>query len=316
MKKGSDLNIENKDREGEKSTSWKSRLETKRVLIADGGWGSEFVQKGLGPGEAPEAWNLNRRDDVFAVASSYVQAGADIILTNTFGGTRMKLAKAGLESKTEGINRLGSEISKQAAGSRSLVFASMGPTGEFMKPLGIISEEEMIRDFAEQAKALAAGGADGIVIETMTDLFEAKAALRAVKENTNLPVAVTMTFDKGKRGYATIMGIRPEQAAQELEKSGADIVGANCGAGIDNMIDLMRGMRDAASLPIWCKPNAGLPEWVGGQTVYRETPEMMVSQLKTLLDAGANIVGGCCGTSPAHIRLFACERDRLFPQKP
>ena len=151
-----------------------------------------------------------------------------------------------------------------------------------MKPLGMVSEEEMFRDFAEQAKALAAGGADGIVIETMTDLSEAKAALRAVKENTNLPVAVTMTFDKGKRGYATIMGIRPEQAARELEKSGADIVGANCGAGIDNMIDLMRGMRGAASLPIWCKPNAGLPELVGGQTVYRETPEMMASQLQSL----------------------------------
>jgi 5-methyltetrahydrofolate--homocysteine methyltransferase len=310
---GSDLNIENKDREGGKSSSWKSCLEIKRVLIADGGWGTEFVQKGLGPGEPPEAWNLNRRNDVFAVASSYVQAGADIILTNTFGGTRMKLGKAGLEPRTADVNRLGSEISRQAAGNRSLVFASIGPTGEFMKPLGFVSEEEMFRDFAEQAKALAAGGADGIVIETMTDLSEAKAALRAVKENTKLPVAVTMTFDKGKKGYATIMGIRPEQAAQELERNGADIVGANCGAGIDNMIDLMGAMRTATHLPLWCKPNAGLPELVGGRTLYRETPEMMASQLKVLIDAGANIVGGCCGTMPAHIRLFARERDRLFP---
>ncbi len=295
--------------------SWKSWLEKKRVLIADGGWGTEFVQKGLGPGEAPEAWNLNRRDDVYAVASSYVQAGADIILTNTFGGTRMKLAKAGLESKTGDINRLGAEISRQAAANRTLVFGSIGPTGEFMRPLGTVSEDEMLRDFAEQAKALVAGGADGIVIETMTDLSEAKAALRAVKENTNLPVAVTMTFDKGKKGYATIMGIRPEQAARDLEKSGADIVGANCGAGIDNMIDLMRGMRGAANLPLWCKPNAGLPELVGGRTVYRETPEMMASQLQNLIDAGACIIGGCCGTTPAHIRLFTRERDRLFSQK-
>ena len=295
--------------------SWKSWLEKKRVLIADGGWGTEFVQKGLGPGEAPEAWNLNRRDDVYAVASSYVQAGADIILTNTFGGTRMKLAKAGLESKTGDINHLGAEISKQAAANWTLVFGSIGPTGEFMRPLGTVSEDEMLRDFAEQAKALVAGGADGIVIETMTDLSEAKAALRAVKENTNLPVAVTMTFDKGKKGYATIMGIRPEQAARDLEKSGADIVGANCGAGIDNMIDLMRGMRGAANLPLWCKPNAGLPELLGGRTVYRETPEMMASQLQNLIDAGASIIGGCCGTTPAHIRLFTRERDRLFSQK-
>ena len=288
----------------------------KGVLIADGGWGTELVQKGLGAGEAPEAWNLKRRDEVFAVASSYVQAGADIILTNTFGGTRMKLAKAGLDAQTERLNRLGAEISKQAAANRSLVFASIGPTGEFMKPLGMVSEEEIFRDFAEQAKALAAGGADGIVIETMTDLAEAKSALRAVKENTKLPVAVTMTFDKGRKGYATIMGVRPEQAAQELEKNGADIVGANCGAGIDNMIELMRLMRGATKLSLWCKPNAGLPEFVGGKTIYRETPEMMASHLKPLADSGANIIGGCCGTTPAHIRLFGQERDRLFPQKP
>jgi len=293
--------------------SWRSLLEEKRVLIADGGWGTEFVQKGLGPGEYPESWNLNRRDDVLAVAASYVQAGADIVLTNTFGGTRMKLAKASLESKMGDINRLGAEISKQAAANRSLVFASIGPTGEFMKPLGMVSEEEMFRDFAAQAKSLADGGADGIVIETMTDLAEAKSALRAVKENTKLPVAVTMTFERGKKGYATIMGIRPEQAVQELEKNGADIVGANCGAGIENMIDLMKVMRGATRLPIWCKPNAGLPELVAGRTIYRETPEMMASQLKILVDAGANIVGGCCGTTPAHIRQFVRERNRLFP---
>jgi len=291
--------------------SWKSWLERKRVLIADGGWGTELVQKGLGPGEAPEAWNLDRRDDVLAVASSYVEAGADIILTNTFGGTRMKLARAGLSQKTESLNRLGSEISRQAAGNRSLVFASIGPTGEFMKPLGMVSEEEMFRDFAEQAQALAVGGAEGIVIETMTDLSEAKAALRAAKEVTKLPVAVTLTFDKGKKGYATIMGVRPEQAARELEMSGADIVGANCGAGIDQMIELMKLLRSATALPLWCKPNAGLPELIDGKTVYRETPEMMASKLKALFQAGANIIGGCCGTTPAHIRAFVRERNLL-----
>jgi 5-methyltetrahydrofolate--homocysteine methyltransferase len=295
--------------------SWKERLREKRLLIADGGWGTELVRKGLGPGEAPEAWNLERREDVQAVALSYALAGADIILTNTFGGTRMKLAKAGLESRTEALNRLGAEISREAAADRCLVFASIGPAGEFLKPLGELSEEEMLRDFSEQAKALAAGGAEGIVVETMTDLAEAKIALRAVKENTPLPAAVTLTFDKGKKGYATIMGVRPEQAALELEKGGADIVGANCGAGIDNMIELMREMRGATRLPLWCKPNAGLPELAGGKTVYRETPEMMASKLPALVEAGANIIGGCCGTTPAHIRLFAAERDRLFSSR-
>ncbi len=294
---------------------WKERLKERKVLIADGGWGTEFVLKGLGPGEAPEAWNLDRREDVLAVAFSYVQAGADIILTNTFGGTHMKLAKSGLDSKTIEINRRGAEISREAAGKSTLVFASVGPTGEFMAPLGTATAEEMGHDFAEQAKALANGGADGIVIETMTDLAEARAALKAVKENADLPVAATMTFDKGKRGYATIMGIRPEQAVRELEKSGADIVGANCGAGFESMIEVIRVMREATSLPIWCKPNAGLPELLNGKTVYRETPEMMASQLKALVDAGANIVGGCCGTTPAHIRALVRERDRIIASK-
>jgi 5-methyltetrahydrofolate--homocysteine methyltransferase len=304
------LTIDFKSKIEGKMILWNEWVREKKVLIADGGWGTEFVQRGLGPGEAPEAWNLERRADVLAVAYSYVQAGAEIILTNTFGGTRMKLAKGGLDGKTGEVNQLGARISKEAAGNKSLVFGSIGPTGEFMVPLGRVTAEQMKKDFAEQAMALAKGGADGIVIETMTDLAEAKAALRAVKESTNLPVAVTMTFDKGKKGYATIMGIRPEQSARELEKDGADIVGANCGAGIDHMIEVVGSMRGATGLPIWCKPNAGLPELLGGKTVYRETAEMMAAQIVTLAKAGAKIIGGCCGTTPAHIQALVRERDR------
>ena len=192
------------------------------------------------------------------------------------------------------------------------MFGSMGPTGEFMQPLGTASEPEMVKGFAEQAKALAEGGADGIVIETMTDLSEARAALRAVRETVSLPVVVSMTFDKRRMGYATIMGVRPDQAASELERAGADIVGANCGAGIDNMIEVIQLMRQATSLPIWCKPNAGLPELIDGNVVYRETPEQMASKLPLLLDAGATIVGGCCGTTPVHIQAFIIERNKRF----
>jgi 5-methyltetrahydrofolate--homocysteine methyltransferase len=291
---------------------WKSRLEKEKILIADGGWGTELQKRGLPPGEVPEAWNLSRPEDVLAVARSYVEAGADIILTNTFGGSPLKLAKVDLGDKLVEINRRGAEISKQVAGDRALVFASIGPSGEFMAPLGTISEADMVKGFAEQAQALAEGGADGIVVETMMDLAEAKAAVRATKESTSLPVAVTLTFNKGPKGYATMMGIRPEQAAAELESAGTDIVGANCGAGIDIMIELMRLMRSATSLPIWCKPNAGLPELIDGKTVYRETPEMMASKLNALVQAGASIVGGCCGTTPAHIRAFILERNRLI----
>jgi 5-methyltetrahydrofolate--homocysteine methyltransferase len=290
---------------------WKDRLMKKKILIADGGWGTELQKRGLAPGEPPETWNLSRPEDVLAVAQSYVQAGADIILTNTFGGSPQKLAKVNLGGNMFEINLRGAEISKQAAGDRALVFASIGPSGEFMAPLGVISEADMVKGFAEQAKALAGGGIDGIVVETMMDLAEAKAALKAARENTSLPVAVTLTFNRGLKGYATMMGVRPEQAAAELEKAGADMVGANCGAGIDLMIELISVIRSATALPVWCKPNAGLPELVEGKTVYRETPEMMASKLRALVQSGANIVGGCCGTTPAHIRAFVLERSKM-----
>ena len=296
-------------------TDWKTQLDEKKVLIVDGAWGTELMNRGLTPREVPDAWNIDRPEEIYSVALSYVNAGADIILTNTFGGSPLKLAKRGLAEKTAEINRLGTEISKKAASGRVLVFGSIGPTGELIKPLGAATETELVKGFAEQAKAVAAGGADGIVVETMLDLAEAKAALRAVKENTSLPVAVTMTFSKAGHNYATLMGVRPEQAAAELDKAGADIVGANCGAGIDLMIEVARLMRPATSLPIWCKPNAGLPELVEGKTVYRESPEKMASRFRDLVEAGANMIGGCCGSTPAHIRALVSERNRLVSKK-
>jgi 5-methyltetrahydrofolate--homocysteine methyltransferase len=290
---------------------WKDWLENKKILIADGGWGTELIKQGLKPGEVPEAWNIEQPGAVRNVALSYVKSGADIILTNTFGGSPLKLAKAGFDLRSAEMNRLGAEISREAAGDRVLVFGSIGPTGEFMKPLGKVSETEMEKGFSEQAMALASGGVDGIVIETMMDLAEAKAALQASKKGVSLPVVVSMTFNKHRSGYATLMGIRPEQAVRELENAGADMVGANCGTGIDEMIEIVHLMRKATSLPIWCKPNAGLPEMVDGGTIYRETPERMASQLKAMVDAGASIIGGCCGTTPAHIRALVLERDKL-----
>ncbi len=290
---------------------WRDWLRKKKVLIADGGWGTELIRRGLRPEEIPEIWNLERAEDVQAVAASYVRAGAEIILTNTFGGNPIKLAKVGLESRTAEINKRGAEISKEAARGSALVFGSVGPTGAFMKPLGKITETEMINCFSEQARALVEGGVDGIVIETMTDLTEAKAALRGIRENFPVPVVVSMTFDKKQSRYATIMGVRPDQAARELEKAGADMVGANCGAGIDNMIEVADLLHLTTTLPIWCKPNAGLPELMNGSVVYRETPEQMASKLEPLLNAGATIIGGCCGTTPAHIQALVLERNRL-----
>jgi len=290
---------------------FKELLKEKKVLIADGAWGTELSKRGLQPGDCPEKWNLDHAADVKAVAAAYVQAGADVILSNTFGGNPLKLAKAGLEQRVEEVNRLGASISKEAARGKALVFASVGPTGEFMEPLGTITEQQMVECFARQARALAEGGADGIVIETFTDLAEARAALRAVKENTALPAAISMTFSRGPAGFATMMGVKPQQAAEVLEAAGADIVGSNCGTGIKDMIEVARLMRPATSLPLWIKPNAGLPELVGGKTVFRETPAEMAKHFKALVDAGANVIGGCCGTTPEHIRMLDAERKKM-----
>ena len=292
-------------------TDMDALLKDKKILISDGAWGTQLSQRGLQPGECPEQWNFDHRDDVNAVAASYVEAGSDIILSNTFGGNPIKLAKAGLGKKTREVNRLGASISKDAAGGRALVFASVGPTGEFMEPLGDVSDQQMIDCFAEQIRGLVEGGADGIVIETFTDLGEAKAALRAARECGKLTVVISMTFSRGPAGFATMMGVRPEHAARDLEAAGADLVGSNCGTGIADMIEVAALMRPATKLPLWIKPNAGLPELVNGKTVFRETPEEMAAQFPALVNAGATVVGGCCGTTPEHIRQLARQRQMM-----
>lgn len=292
-------------------SGWKERLAAGSVLIADGAWGTELARRGLDPGVAPERWNLDNPGDVRAVAGSYVEAGADIILTNTFGGNRLKLEKAGLAGEIAEVNRRGVELSREASGGKAFVFASVGPTGEFLAPLGTVGEADMIACFAEQVRAIAAGEPDGIVVETMSDLGEAKAALKAVRENSDLPVVVSMTYERGAKGYATMMGVKPKQGAAELEAAGADVVGANCGSGIVDIIEVAKLMRPATSLPLWFKPNAGMPELINGETVFRETPEEMAGHLPDLIGAGAGIIGGCCGTTPDHIRLFVAEARKV-----
>jgi len=284
---------------------WKSTLKSRGYLVSDGAWGTELAKLGMEAGEAPELWNAEHPEAVERVAQSYVDAGADIILTNTFGGSRLKLAGRGLADRAAELNRLGAEISRRAAGRHATVFASVGPTGDFLAPLGPRGEAEFIDIFAEQIRALVEGGAQGIVIETMTDLGEAIAALKAARSVAGAPVVVSMTFDRTSFGFATIMGLTPDHAAEAVAAAGADVFGANCGAGIDQMIEVARLMRTATRLPLWIKPNAGLPQLVEGRTVYRETPEAMAAKVEALLRAGANIIGGCCGTTPDHIRAIA-----------
>lgn len=274
-------------------------LITARPLVVDGGWGTELQRLGLGVGIAPEKWNLDAPDNVRKVAAAYVDAGADIILTNTFGGCSIKLKDYGLEGQAHEINRRATELSKEAAGQRAQVFASIGPCGKLVL-MGDVDEDELETSFSKQAEALAEGGADGIVIETMADLEEASIALAAARK-TGLPVVVSLVYDSGAEGDRTMMGVSPEQAGERLAEEGASALGANCGQGIDGFVPLVRKMGAASSLPVWAKPNAGLPEVVDGKVHYRQTPLDFAAKTQELLRAGAKFVGGCCGTNPAFI---------------
>lgn len=287
-------------------------LSEKKILVSDGAWGTEMAKHGLRPGECPELLNAEKPEVIRAIARSYVEAGSDIILTNTFGGSPQKLSKYGLENRTEELNEKGARISVEAAQGKSLVFGSIGSSGEFLEPIGTMKAVELIKSFGRQVTAFTAAGVDGVVVETMTDLGETICALKAVKENSDLPVVCSMTFDKGAKGYATMMGIKPEQAIDILEESHADAVGANCGSGIEDIIEVTMIMRSQSCLPLWMKPNAGLPELVNNKTVYRQSPSQMASLMPDLLNAGADIVGGCCGTTPEHIRKIRQAVDKYI----
>lgn len=270
-----------------------------RPVLIDGAWGTELQKQGLKPGDSPEALNLNQPEIVEAVAASYVKAGSRIIITNTFGGTRFTLERHDLADRVAEVNRAGAALSKHAAGDQALVFASLGPSGKMLM-MGDVTEEELLEAFSEQAQALADGGADGLVIETMSDLEEALIALKACKA-TGLPVVASMVYDAGEHLDRTMMGISVEQATVALTAAGADVIGSNCGQGIEGFISLCAKMKANTHLPIWIKGNAGLPEMEEGKAVYKITPQQFAASAKPLLDAGADFIGGCCGTSPDFI---------------
>lgn len=268
-------------------------------IVTDGAWGTQLQARGLEVGEFPDIWNLTHPDRVGDVAAAYVTAGSQIILTNTFGANRIRLGEQGAADQLAQINTRGVEISRQAARGRARVFASMGPCGKLLTG-DEISPLELRSAFVEQAMALAKGGADALVVETMSDLEEAKLAVGAARE-TGLPVVACMVFDSGKSNDRTMMGNTPEQAAEALTAAGADVIGANCGQGIAGFVPICRRLRAATTLPIWIKANAGLPILVDGRAQYNTTPEEFARYVPELLAAGASFLGGCCGTAPAFI---------------
>lgn len=275
-----------------------------KVLFSDGAWGTFLQKKGLKPGECPELWCIDRPGDVLDVAKGYVEAGADMVESDSFGGTSYKLEHYGLAERVSEINEAAAKISREAIGDNGWVIASIGPTGKLLV-MGDITKDELYNSFKEQAVALGKGGADAVCIETMSDIDEAVLAIKATKENTGLEVICTFTFDRTVKGdYRSMMGVSPADAAKACVEAGADIIGTNCGNGIERMIDIVKEMRAVSDAPILVHANAGLPENIDGADVFPETPEDMAGQVNDLVAAGANIIGGCCGTTPAHIKAM------------
>lgn len=283
------------------------RLAAGEILISDGAMGTFLQAKGLNPGESPELWCVTNPEAVKSVAEAYIDAGSDIVETDSFGGTSFKQKEFGLESKVGEMNEAAARLAKEVMGDKGYVAASVGPTGQIAYDEGgTATEDDLYNAFKEQVIALAKGGADAFCIETMMSVVEATTAVRAAKENTNLPIMCTFTFELGARGFRTLMGADPAAAAKAAVEAGADIVGANCGNGIANMIEITKEIR--AALPdtlILVQSNAGVPVLEDGKTVFKDTPEDMAAKVKELIAAGANIIGGCCGTTPAHIAAMA-----------
>ena len=285
-----------------------------KVLLCDGAMGTMLQAAGLEGGGCGEAWNVEHPDRVKAIQKQYADAGSDCIITNTFGGSRFRLALHGHEGRAAELNRAAARLAREVMGEERYVLGDIGPFGGFLEPLGETTPEELEAAFEEQAAALAEGGADAIIIETMTALDEIECAVRAARRACRLPVIASLAYDRVQTGgYRTMMGVSPEQAAPLLEEMGVDIVGSNCGTGIDitDHARIVEAYRANCGLPVMAQPNAGQPQLDGERVVYLETPELMAAGVRLLVDAGAVIVGGCCGTTQRHIALFRAELDRL-----
>ena len=294
--------------------SFLAHVRSGRLTIADGAWGSLLIDRGLPPGQPPERWTLERPDLLTEIAREYVDAGAAILTTNTFGASPLRLHRYGLAEQTEDINTTGVELVRRAAGDRAWVAASIGPTGMLLRPAGDLTPDAAERSFERQIRALVSAGVDILCIETMTDLTEAALAIAAARKVTrDLPVIATMTFDVAARGAApfTLSVVSVERDAVALVEAGADVVGANCGRGLEEMIAVARAFSACSPVPIAIRPNAGLPTRQDGLMVYSQTPEDFGAAAHDLLQPGVGFLGGCCGTTPAHIRALAQVPQRV-----
>jgi len=279
---------------------------SERVVLLDGAMGTQLAAHGLAAGRAPEAWVLDEPENIAAVHTSYLDAGAEAVLTCTFGATEWKLELAGLGGKGDDVNSAAAKIARDAAGPERFVLGDVGPTGRLMAPMGTASFEDFVEVFKKQVAPLADGGVDAIIVETMVDLQECLAAVSAARSVCELPVIASMSFGRDVGGgYHTVMGVGVADMVEALQGAGTDVVGSNCGVSIVDMIEIARGIVSAADRPVLVQPNAGSPRLEGGKTVYDETPDEMAAHFEELLQTGVAAVGSCCGTTPEHTRLFA-----------
>jgi 5-methyltetrahydrofolate--homocysteine methyltransferase len=283
------------------------RLNAGETLVADGATGTNLQMMGLKPGKAPEDLVIDQPDILLKLESSFVEAGSDIILTCTFGGTRLRMKDSKYQSRAPEVNMRAAELARKAASSRTdvLIAGSLGPTGQVMKPYGPMTPEQAFETFAEQAKALAEGGVDLLVIETMFAMEETDAAFNAARSVTDLPMVVSFSYDRGTR---TMMGVKPKDVAKKYKEMGATLVGANCGTTLENMESIIKEYSETIpGFGLWAKPNAGIPhiDIKTEQSVYDMTPEDMAGYTKKYIAMGARVVGGCCGSTPEHVAAIA-----------
>ena len=280
------------------------RIQAGKVLVSDGATGTNLQERGLALGKPGEVWVLENPEQIKKLHSDFIEAGSDVILTCTFGGTTFRLKNEGLEDRAEELNRKAVELAQEAAqGKDVLVAGSIGPTGQMLKPLGTMEEEEAFAAFAAQAKALAEGGVDFFVVETQFDISEASAAVKAVRSVSSLPLVCSFSYDRGTR---TMMGVNPEKMVKAISKLDVNLLGINCGRSLEENFEALKQLRQATDLPIWFKPNAGLPSVdENGKPYYSLLPEQMGAAVSDWVAAGANVVGGCCGSSVEHIRQIA-----------
>jgi 5-methyltetrahydrofolate--homocysteine methyltransferase len=282
-----------------------NRLRRGDVIVGDGALGTMLMKRGLKHGDPPESYNLEKPHILEEIASLYLEAGAEIITTNSFGASPIRLQQFSLENEMELINRSAVEAVRRAVKDRAYVSGSVGPSSKFLKPLGNAEPEEVFSSFQRQMRALLDAGVDLICIETMLDLAEAELAIKAARSlDATIPIMATMTFSKTPQGFATFMGTSIKSAAAGLAKAGASIVGSNCGDGMDNMVGIAREFQKYAQVPIAIQGNAGLPITEGTDLIYPETPEFVAGKAAELLASGVQIIGGCCGTTPEHIRAI------------